>query len=153
MALARAPASRQHGRVQLGRTVPALPARDVAATTRFYVERLGFACLHAEPGFGVLERDAARLHLWESGDTGWRERPDLIERPVVSGAESFLAGTASCRISVDSADGLADLYAEMAAAGVLHAVSANGPVDTAHGAREFHVLDLDGNLLTFYHWA
>jgi len=35
----------------------------------------------------------------------------------VHGAESFIAGTASCRIAVDHVD---ELYAEMAAATVLH---------------------------------
>lgn len=37
-------------------------------------------------------------------------------------------------------------------AGVLHGVSGSGPQDTDYGTREFHVLDLDGNLLTFYLW-
>ena len=133
----------------LGTTIPALPARDVPASTAFYVERLGFETLHTDGHFSVLQRDAARLHLWESADTSWRGRDDLAARPVVSGAESFLAGTASCRIDVTD---IGELYAEMAAAEVLHGVSGGGPEDTDYGTREFHVLDLDGNLLTFYRW-
>ena len=135
--------------MRLGSTIPALPARDVPASTTFYVERLGFAVLHTDGHFSVLQRDDARIHLWESGDTSWRGRPDLAARPVVSGAESFLAGTASCRIEVEGIDGL---YAEMDAAGVLHGASTSGPEDTDYGTREFHALDLDGNLLTFYVW-
>jgi catechol 2,3-dioxygenase-like lactoylglutathione lyase family enzyme len=132
-----------------GTTIPALPARDIPAATRFYVERLGCTVLHTDGHFSVLQRDAARLHLWESGDTSWTARDDLAARPVVSGAESFLAGTASCRIEVDDVDGL---YDELAAADVLHSVSRGGPEDTDFGSREFHVLDLDGNLLTFVRW-
>ena len=134
----------------LGTTIPALPARDVPASTTFYVERLGFETLHTDGHFSVLQRDAARIHLWESGDTSWRGRPDLAAKPVVSGAETFLAGTASCRIEVTGID---ELYAEMDAAGVLHGVSGAGPEVTDFGSQEFHVLDLDGNLLTFYLWA
>jgi hypothetical protein len=133
----------------MGTTIPALPARAVPASTEFYVERLGFTTLHTDGHFSVLQRDDARIHLWEAADTSWRARADLAARPVVSGAESFLAGTASCRIEVTGID---ELYGEMAAAEVLHGVSGTGPEDTDYGTREFHVLDLDGNLLTFYLW-
>ena len=49
-------------------------------------------------------RGDAVLNLWESSDESWRERDDLRDRPVCSGAESFIAGTASCRIMVDEVD-------------------------------------------------
>jgi hypothetical protein len=68
---------------------------------------------------------------------------------VRSGAESFIAGTASCRIRVFDVDAL---YAEMAEADVLHPVSRDGVSDTDYGAREFATLDLDGNLVTFFRW-
>jgi catechol 2,3-dioxygenase-like lactoylglutathione lyase family enzyme len=135
--------------MRLGTTIPALPARDVPASTAFYVERLGFTLLHTDGHFSVLQRDDARIHLWESADTSWRGRDDLAARPVISGAESFLAGTASCRIEVEGID---ELYVEMDAAGVLHGVSGAGAQDTDFGTREFHVGDLDGNLLSFYLW-
>ena len=53
---------------KLGRTIPALPARDVAASVAFYNERLGFETLHHDGGFAVLMRDDAIVHLWESSD-------------------------------------------------------------------------------------
>ncbi len=134
----------------LGRTIPALPARDVAAAVAFYTGRLGFETLHHDGGFAVLRRDDAVLHLWESGDESWRARADVLERPVSTGAESFLAGTASCRIEVDGID---ELYAELRAADVLHPVSRDGVDDTDFGTREFATLDLDGNLVTFYLWV
>jgi catechol 2,3-dioxygenase-like lactoylglutathione lyase family enzyme len=134
----------------LGRTIPALPARDVAAAVAYYNERLGFETLHHDGGFAVLRRDEAVVHLWESGDESWRTRGDVLERPVCTGAESFLAGTASCRIEVEGID---ELYAELQAADVLHPVSKGGVEDTDFGTREFATLDLDGNLVTFYLWV
>jgi catechol 2,3-dioxygenase-like lactoylglutathione lyase family enzyme len=135
---------------RLGQTIPALPVRDAAASVDFYRDRLGFDVLHHDGGFAVLRRDDAVLHLWESGDESWRTRGDVLERPVSTGAESFLAGTASCRIEVDGID---ELYEELRAADVLHPVSRDGVDDTDFGTREFATLDLDGNLVTFYLWV
>jgi len=134
---------------KLGRTIPALPSRDVAASVVFYNERLGFETLHHDGGFAVLTRDDAIVHLWESGDETWRTREDALERPIRTGAESFLAGTASCRIEVEGID---ELYDELRQAGVLHPVSRDGVDDTDFGTREFATLDPDGNLITFYLW-
>ena len=131
------------------RTIPALPVRDVAAAVGFYGERFGFAAVHHDGGFAVLVRDDAVLHLWEAGDEDWRGRADLSERPVCSGAESFIAGTASARIEVEDVDGL---FAELAAADVLHPTSRGGVTTTDFGTREFATLDDDGNLLSFFRW-
>jgi len=132
----------------LGRTIPALPVRDAAKAVAHYRDRLRFEVLHHDGGFAVLQRDDARLHLWEASDTSWQDRA-TPERPVCSGAESFLAGTASCRIEVTDVDGL---YDELRAAGVLHPVSRDGVTDTEFGTREFATLDADGNLLEFFRW-
>lgn len=134
---------------QLGQTIPALPVRDAAAAVAFYRDRLGFAVQHHDEGFAVLARDEAVLHLWQAGDESWRERGSL-ERPVRSGAESFIAGTASCRIRVAGVD---ELFRELAAQDVLHPVAKDGVSDTDFGSREFATLDLDGNLLTFFQWS
>jgi catechol 2,3-dioxygenase-like lactoylglutathione lyase family enzyme len=132
--------------VTLTQTIPALPVRSAAEAVAFYRERLGFDVLHHDGGFAVLARDDAVLHLWEAGDESWRER-DSFERPVCSGAESFIAGTASCRIRVEGVD---DLYDELKAAEVLHKVSVDGVEDTDFGTREFATVDLDNNLVTFF---
>jgi catechol 2,3-dioxygenase-like lactoylglutathione lyase family enzyme len=123
--------------------------RDAAAAVSFYRDRLGFDVLHHDAGFAVLGRDDAVVHLWEAGDESWRER-DRGEKPVCSGAESFIAGTASCRIEVEGVD---ELYAELRERDVLHPVSRKGVDDTDFGTREFATLDLDGNLVTFYLWV
>jgi catechol 2,3-dioxygenase-like lactoylglutathione lyase family enzyme len=135
--------------VKLSRTIPALPVRDAAAAVDFYRGRLGFEVLHHDGGFAVMARDEAVLHLWQAGDEGWRER-DSLDRPIRSGAESFIAGTASCRVVVDGVD---ELYEELRRSDVLHPVSKEGVDDTDYGTREFATLDLDGNLITFFQWV
>src|SRR5215217_4867861 len=94
----------------LGRTIPALPVRDIATAVAHLRDRLGFTPIHVDAGFTVLQRDEARVHLWQAADASWATREDLHERPVCSGAESFLAGTTSCRIETEDVDGL---YAEL----------------------------------------
>jgi catechol 2,3-dioxygenase-like lactoylglutathione lyase family enzyme len=135
--------------VSLSQTIPALPVRDAAAAVDFYHDRLGFEVLHHDGGFAVMARDEAVLHLWEASDESWRER-DSLERPVRSGAESFIAGTASCRVVVDGVD---ELYEELRSSDVLHPVSKESLSDTDFGTREFATLDLDGNLVTFFQWV
>jgi catechol 2,3-dioxygenase-like lactoylglutathione lyase family enzyme len=133
--------------MKLLRALPALPVKDVEAAVLFYNERLGFSVKHKEDFFARLERDDLELHLWAASDQDWRERVNFVEEPVCSGAESFIAGTSSCRIEVIGVDGL---YAEMARADVLHPGDPGHPVDTTWGTREFATLDLEGNLLTFF---
>jgi catechol 2,3-dioxygenase-like lactoylglutathione lyase family enzyme len=135
--------------VRMTRTIPALPVRDAAGAVDFYRDRLGFEVVHHDDGFAVLRRDEAIVHLWQAGDETWHERESL-EKPVRSGAESFIAGTASCRIEVDGVD---ELYDELRARDVLHPVSRDGVSDTDFGSREFATLDRDGNLVTFFEWA
>jgi catechol 2,3-dioxygenase-like lactoylglutathione lyase family enzyme len=134
--------------VKLSQTIPALPVRDATRAVAFYRDRLGFDVLHQDGGFAVLGRDDAVVHLWQAGDESWRERGSL-DRPVQSGAESFLAGTASCRIVADDVDALYDEYRRN---DVLHPVSKDGVSDTDFGTREFAALDVDGNLLSFFRW-
>jgi catechol 2,3-dioxygenase-like lactoylglutathione lyase family enzyme len=129
-------------------TIPALPVRDAGAAVGFHRERLGFQVLHHDGGLAVAARDDAAVHLWQAGDESWQER-DSLERPVRSGAESFIAGTASCRVQVDGVD---ELYEELRGKDVLHPVSRDGVSDTEFGSREFATLDQEGNLLTFFQW-
>jgi catechol 2,3-dioxygenase-like lactoylglutathione lyase family enzyme len=133
--------------VSLHRAIPYFPARSVAATADFYRDRLGFEIAYQADGFARVVRDDVELHLWESGDEEWRNRADFASNPVCSGAEDFIAGTASCRIEVDEVDGL---YDEMGTAEVLHYRDPGSPTDTDFGTREFAVTDLDGNLIVFF---
>ena len=133
----------------LTQTIPAMPVREMDDAVAFYRDRLGFEVVHHDGGFAVLSRDEAVVHLWESSDESWRERADAASSPVCSGAESFIAGTASFRIQVTGVD---ELYDELTKADVLHPVSKKSVDDTDFGTREFATLDLDGNLVTFFEW-
>jgi len=134
--------------VHLSQTIPALPVRDMTAAVACYRERFGFTVIHHDGGFAVVKRDDAEVHLWESSDTSW-ERRNSLNDPIRSGAESFIAGTASCRIQVDEVDAL---YDELKAAGVLHSTSSTVD-DTDFGTREFATVDIDGNLISFFRWT
>jgi catechol 2,3-dioxygenase-like lactoylglutathione lyase family enzyme len=127
-------------------SIPAMPVQDITAAVAFYNEKLGFPAVHTDTDFAIVMRDAVELHLWAASDESWRTAPGE-PHPVRSGAESFIAGTASCRIQADEVD---DLYAEYAAAQVLHPTDHGSPVETEWGTREFAALDLEGNLLTFF---
>jgi catechol 2,3-dioxygenase-like lactoylglutathione lyase family enzyme len=135
--------------VRMTQTIPAMPVHDMSAAVAFYRDRLGFEAVHHEDGFAVMSRDEAVVHLWEASDEGWRQRSSY-ERPVVSGAESFIAGTASCRVRVEGVD---QLYTELREKDVLHRVSRDGVDSTDFGTREFATLDLDGNLIAFFEWV
>jgi uncharacterized glyoxalase superfamily protein PhnB len=144
---ARMSASKRRSRAGLDRTIPALPVRDVGAAVGYYRDRFAFDARHQSDDFAVLVRDDAVLHLWGATDESWASREHLARQPISSGAESFLAGTASCRIEVADVDALFD---ELQNAGVLHPSVERGVAATDFGTREFATLDLDGNLLTFF---
>ncbi len=133
----------------LHRTIPALPVRDVGEAVAYYRDRFGFDARHETGDFAVLVRDDAVLHLWGATDDDWRSREGLAKQPICSGAESFLAGTASCRIEVSNVDAL---FTELQSAGVLHDVSRDGVTATDFGTKEFATVDRDGNLITFFRW-
>ena len=137
--------------MKLTQTIPAMPVRDMTAAVAFYESKLGFEALHRDGGFAVLCRDDAVVHLWESSDEAWRQSMDP-DKPVCSGAESFIAGTASFRVNVDNRDSIDELY-ELGKADVLHPVSKDGVEDTDVGTHEFSALDLDRNLIGFFTWV
>lgn len=134
--------------VTIREATPILQVKDVEASVAFYRDKLGFAARYREgDAFAILQRDGTDIILTRANDAAWRTRPGFAARPIVSGAESFLPGTGSCRIRVE---GIGDLYRGYEEAGVIHP---NGPLrEQAWGVREFGVLDLDGNGLTFFEW-
>ncbi len=103
--------------------LPVLPCDDVAAAVRHYVDVLGFGINYRQEGLGVMYRDAVTLLLL----------PRTAERP----------GPVDVEFYVRDADAL---HAELTAQGA----SVQGePVSHPWGLRDFVVLDLDGNRLTF----
>lgn len=131
---------------KLKRSIPALPVVNIAKAVAFYESKMGFKACHQEDGFAILVRDDLEIHLWSACDRSWRYKFWLVFRPISCGAESFLAGTASCRIEVTGID---ELYKEMKAKSVIYN-SKTVVEDQPWGHRDFPTLDLHGNLITFF---
>jgi catechol 2,3-dioxygenase-like lactoylglutathione lyase family enzyme len=123
-------------------TIPALPVRNLERSVAFYRDKLGFALALQKDGFARLQRDAVEIHLWGASDESWRTRGGST--PVISGAESFIAGTASCRVGVEGVD---ELHGMLEPLGVLH--PRGQLADMPWGTREFSIVDPDNNLITF----
>jgi catechol 2,3-dioxygenase-like lactoylglutathione lyase family enzyme len=133
--------------MKMRKTIPALPVQDIAVSCAFYTNNLGFTIRHQEENFAIAVRDDIEIHLWQSCDSSWKFRSIFLAlKPIWSGAESFLAGTASCRIQVQ---GIEELFVEYKKAGVLH--SADTVIQEQYwGHKEFDAVDHHRNLLTFY---
>jgi len=82
--------------MQMQTAIPALPVRNVELSIPFYRDILGLTLRHHDRGFAIFQRDMVEIHLWQADDESWRTR--TASEPVCSGAESFIAGTASCRM-------------------------------------------------------
>jgi catechol 2,3-dioxygenase-like lactoylglutathione lyase family enzyme len=133
--------------MKLKKTIPALPVKDIKQACDYYTNKLGFRIRHQEKTFAIAVRDDAEIHLWRSCDKSWKWRSIvLFLKPIWTGAESFIAGTASCRIEVQ---GVEQLYEEYKKRGILH--SPDTIVQEQYwGHKEFHAVDIHRNLLTFY---
>ena len=134
--------------MKMKKTIPALPVQDIKQSIDFYIIKLGFKVRHHDDGFCIVVRDEAEIiHLWESRDETWKNKgASLAENPICGGAESFLAGTASCRVEVQDIN---ELFEEYRRQGVIYnpdTVVEKQPWATS----EFPALDHHRNLLTFY---
>ena len=112
---------------------PVLMSRNIGASIRFYVDRLGFTLLFqdapVDPKYVGVKRDGVELHLqWH--DAGEWDHPN--DRPTY-------------RFAVEDVDGL---FEEFCARGIDD--QSTKPGDTAWGTYEFHVRDPDRNGLQFY---
>jgi uncharacterized glyoxalase superfamily protein PhnB len=133
--------------MMLERIIPAFPVHEINKAVEFYETKFDFTCPYKNSGFAKLIRDEIELNLWASCDKSWKWRSILLFlKPIWSGAESFLAGTHSCRIEVIEID---ELHKELKQTGVLYD-SKTVIEKTDWGTREFPALDLHRNLLTFY---
>jgi catechol 2,3-dioxygenase-like lactoylglutathione lyase family enzyme len=103
--------------------VSILPARDMDEAVAFY-GRLGFQEVGRHPGYALLRREAAELHLWLCDDR-------------------HLAENTACYLRVTD---LETLHRELRAA-ALDRISA--PEARPWGMTEFYVWDPSGNLLRF----
>ncbi|MEM9331510.1 MAG: tRNA (guanosine(37)-N1)-methyltransferase TrmD [Pseudomonadota bacterium] len=126
--------------------MPALPVTDLEEGVKFYTEALGFECLYLdEGGYAVLTFDAVELHLWLANDESWKN--ETRANPVRSGAETFIAGTHSCRIEVS---GIKTLYKRLLDQNRINLDQE--PEKKEWGSTEFIVKDPYGNLIIFHEW-
>ncbi|AIG25283.1 bleomycin-binding protein Ble [Brevibacillus laterosporus LMG 15441] len=95
--------------------IPTLPITDMRKSEDFYRDKLGFTVIYHEGGFIIMKYHHVEIQLWIASDESWRNRNDLSL--IVSGAESFFAGTASCRIRVENID---ELYQRIQPLDILH---------------------------------
>ena len=107
----------------LTKIMPELPSDDVAAAVAYYRDVLGFHVNYEQADIGVMDRDAVRVLLILRTE---RHR-----------------GIGSTYVYVHDADGL---HAELRAKG---ARVVGEPESHPWGLRDFRVLDLDDNELTF----
>lgn len=108
---------------QLQQMLPELPLDDVPAGVAYYQKILGFRINYAQHDLGVMDRDDVTLVL--------------IRRTEQH------TGIGSCEAYVRDADAL---YAELVARG---ADVRGAPESHPWGLRDFRVLDLEGNRITF----
>jgi uncharacterized glyoxalase superfamily protein PhnB len=108
---------------QLQQMLPELPLTDVAAGVEYYQRVLGFHINYVQHDLGVMYRDDVTILL--------------IQRPPTH------TGIGSCEAYVRDADAL---HAELLARG---ADVQGPPVSHPWGLRDFRVLDLEGNRITF----
>jgi uncharacterized glyoxalase superfamily protein PhnB len=110
-------------RRQLQQMLPELPLSDVSAGVTYYQRVLGFRINYAQDDLGVMDRDDVTILLIARTDRH--------------------TGIGSCEAYVRDADAL---YAELVARG---ANVQGEPVSHPWGLRDFRVLDLEGNRITF----
>jgi catechol 2,3-dioxygenase-like lactoylglutathione lyase family enzyme len=121
----------------LSGTEAQLYVADVKASCDFFTSKLGFAVdlVYGEPPFyGIVKRDQARLCL------------RLVCEPVFVADVRQRENLLSASITVDSSAEIKQLFLEFQSAGVsFHQALKKEP----WGARNFIVLDPDGNLILF----
>jgi uncharacterized glyoxalase superfamily protein PhnB len=119
---------------RLSGAVPILFVRDVTQAAAFWSEKLGFAIdfLHGQPPFyGAVSRDGARLHL------------RFVHEPNFA---ALAAREVSLILATIEVGNVKALYAEVDARG---ADLAQPLTRQAWGGLDFHVRDLDGNVVSF----
>lgn len=118
--------------------VPNLVVRDVARSTRFYCDVLGFHVKQTVPD------SAPHVFVWlERGEvTVFLNDPGAVAKDVPAMAAPAFGGTATLFVTVEGVDAL---HAQVAP----HAPVAMSLRTQFYGMREFAVHDPDGHLITF----
>jgi catechol 2,3-dioxygenase-like lactoylglutathione lyase family enzyme len=109
---------------QLKTAIPKLASLNIERSVDFF-EKLGFSKVASYPNYAVVRRDSVEIHFWLCND-------------------SRIPGETGCRINVEGIDAL---FKDYSAKNIVH------PKDPLSlkpwGLREFSIVDVDGNLVTF----
>lgn len=104
--------------------IPKLASLNIERSVMFF-EALGFTRIAVHPTLAMVSRNDVDIHFW------------LTDNPDIPNATG-------CRVNVEGID---ELYREFEPLNIVHP---NDPLgDKPWGMREFSILDLDGNILTF----
>ncbi|MFV0680525.1 bleomycin resistance protein [Ottowia sp.] len=103
-------------------TIPVLASLDMAESTAFYVERLGFDEKMRTSDYLIVARDGCEIHFWLCADRA-------------------IAEQTSCYVRGDTRA----LHADFVGRGLTLAP----PVERPWGMRELYVTDPHGNLVKF----
>jgi catechol 2,3-dioxygenase-like lactoylglutathione lyase family enzyme len=112
---------------RLTMAVPIIPARDTKTSAEWYRDHLGFEVVHVEREYAIVERDDVGVHFWGPSGIEPEDSMTMFRIRVV---------------------GIDELYERCSADGIVHPNA--GLEEKPWGAREFAVIDGDGNLLTFF---
>jgi len=107
--------------------IPKLASLDIERSVVFF-EHLGFERVAVHPTVALMRRGEMDLHFWLAADPA-------------------IAHATGCRVQAGQAADVDALYAEYLPLGVVHPADPLG--DTPWATREFSIIDLDGNVLTF----
>lgn len=107
--------------------VPIIPSQDLPASVAWYRDMLGFTIHHQEDAYGIVGRDDVFIHFWGPSGIPPHKSDTMIRLGVV---------------------GIEEWYEHCLPLGIVHP---NAPLASKPwGAIEFAVLDVDGNLVTFF---
>jgi hypothetical protein len=104
--------------------IPKLASLNIERSVTFF-EALGFSRIAVHPTMALVSRDEVEIHFW------------LTDNPDIPNATG-------CRVNVDGVDALYEEYRQL---DIVHPKDPLG--DKPWGLREFSIIDVDGNLLTF----
>ncbi len=108
------------------KAVPVLASLDILKTSEYWSDRLGFATVHKEAGYAIMQRDAVQIHFWKCDDKA-------------------IPALTSCRVGVQEIE---NLYEELKAKDTVHPRAALR--QQPWGMSEFSIIDGDGNCVTFF---
>ena len=120
-------ATKMNDNLKLVSAVPIIPAQDIALSASWYRDTLGFTVHHTESGYGIVGREDVYIHFWGPSGIKPAKSMTMVRLGVVD---------------------IEQWYEHCVTLDIIHP---NALLTLQEwGATEFAVVDLDGNLVTFF---